>query len=60
VFFGVAVSDRIISEEEQQEAEKYVLEKEMIRPKTNVLTVLKYYFIFSTSTLGVTVLIYFF
>jgi putative component of membrane protein insertase Oxa1/YidC/SpoIIIJ protein YidD len=54
------MADCTTSEEEQKEAEKYVLEKELIRPKTSFLTVLKYYFVFSTSTLGVTVLVYFF
>jgi len=52
------MADQLPSEEEQKEAERYVLEKEMIRPKTNFFTVVKYYFIFLTSTLGVTVLIY--
>jgi putative component of membrane protein insertase Oxa1/YidC/SpoIIIJ protein YidD len=52
------MADQLPSEEEQKEAERYVLEKEMIRPKTNILTVIKYYFVFLTSTLGVTVLIY--
>jgi putative component of membrane protein insertase Oxa1/YidC/SpoIIIJ protein YidD len=54
------MADCISSEEEQKEAEKYVLEKELVRPKTSILTVLKYYFIFCTSTLGITVLVYFF
>ena len=54
------MADRVSSEDEQKEAEKYVNEKDMIRPKTSVLTVIKYYFIFSTSTLGITVLVYFF
>lgn len=54
------MTDRQIPEDEQKEAEKYVLEKELNRPKTNILTVLKSYFIFSTSTLGLTVLVYFF
>jgi putative component of membrane protein insertase Oxa1/YidC/SpoIIIJ protein YidD len=45
---------------EEKEAQKYVLEKELIRPGTNVFTVIKYYFIFLSSTLGVTVVIYFF
>ena len=54
------MADREVPEEEQKEAEKYVLEKDLNRPKSNIVTVLKYYFIFSTSTLGVTVLVYFF
>ncbi|GHV39106.1 hypothetical protein AGMMS49546_10600 [Spirochaetia bacterium] len=54
------MADQIPTEQEQQEAEKYVLEKELIRPKTTVLSVFKYYFIFLTSTLGVTALIYLF
>jgi len=54
------VAKRVVSEEEQKEVEKYVLEKDLNRPKTNILTVIKSYFIFSTSTLGVTVLVYFF
>ncbi|GHV89845.1 hypothetical protein AGMMS50268_03480 [Spirochaetia bacterium] len=54
------MADSIYSEEEQKEAEKYVLEKELLRPKTTILTVFKYYFVFFTSTLGVTVLVYFF
>jgi putative component of membrane protein insertase Oxa1/YidC/SpoIIIJ protein YidD len=45
---------------EQEEAEKYVLEKELIRPGTNVFTVIKYFFVFFFSTLGVTVAVYFF
>jgi putative component of membrane protein insertase Oxa1/YidC/SpoIIIJ protein YidD len=52
------MTDQLPSEDEQKEAEKYVLEKELIRPQTNVVTVIKYYFVFLTSTLGVTVLIY--
>jgi putative component of membrane protein insertase Oxa1/YidC/SpoIIIJ protein YidD len=58
--FGKIMAECLSSEEEPAEAEKYVLEKELIRPKTSILTVLKYYFVFSTSTLGVTVLGYFF
>jgi putative component of membrane protein insertase Oxa1/YidC/SpoIIIJ protein YidD len=54
------MADQILSEQEQQEAEKYVLEKELIRPNTTVFSIFKYYFIFFTSTLGVTVLIYLF
>ena len=54
------MADSISSEDEAAEAEKYVLEKELIRPPTSILTVFKYYFVFSTSTLGVTVLAYFF
>ena len=54
------MADCISSEDEAAEAEKYVLEKELIRPPTSILTVFKYYFIFSTSTLGVTALVYFF
>jgi len=54
----MAVQD--IPEEEQKEAEDYVLKRELNRPKVGVFTVLKNYFIFSTSTLGVSVLFYFF
>jgi putative component of membrane protein insertase Oxa1/YidC/SpoIIIJ protein YidD len=54
------MADSICSEEEQKEAEKYVLEKELLRPKTTILTVFKYYFVFFTSTFGVTVLAYLF
>jgi putative component of membrane protein insertase Oxa1/YidC/SpoIIIJ protein YidD len=46
--------------DEQEEAQKYILEKELIRPGTNIFTVIKYYFIFLSSTLGVTVVVYFF
>jgi putative component of membrane protein insertase Oxa1/YidC/SpoIIIJ protein YidD len=46
--------------DEQEDAQKYVLEKELFRPETNVFTVIKYYFIFLSSTLGVTVVVYFF
>jgi putative component of membrane protein insertase Oxa1/YidC/SpoIIIJ protein YidD len=49
-----------IESSEQEEAQKYVLEKELIRPETNVFTVIKYYFIFLSSALGVTVVVYFF
>jgi putative component of membrane protein insertase Oxa1/YidC/SpoIIIJ protein YidD len=45
---------------EQEEAREYVLEKELIRPGTSILTVIKYYFVFFSSVLGVTVIIYFF
>jgi putative component of membrane protein insertase Oxa1/YidC/SpoIIIJ protein YidD len=45
---------------EQEEAQKYVLEKELIRPETSVFTVIKFYFIFLSSTLGITVMICFF
>ena len=54
------MADLVVSEEEQKEAEKYVLEKELIRPKTNVFTVLKCYFVFLTSILGITVLVFLF
>jgi putative component of membrane protein insertase Oxa1/YidC/SpoIIIJ protein YidD len=47
------------SGEEQQEAEKYVLEKELIRPKTSVFTVFKYFFVFITSIFGITVILYY-
>ena len=49
--------DRVVSEEEQKEAEQYVLERELYRPKTSILTVLKYYFIFCICILVLTVLI---
>ena len=54
------MAERIVSEEEQIEVEKYVLEKDLKRPKTSVFTVFKYYFVFLTSILGITVLIFFF
>lgn len=54
------MTDRIISEEEQKEVEQYVLERELYRPKTNIFTVLKYYFVFLTSIFGITVLFYLF
>jgi putative component of membrane protein insertase Oxa1/YidC/SpoIIIJ protein YidD len=58
--FGNTIMDtKGIELAEQEEAQKYVLEKEMIRPETNILTVIKYYLIFLSSTLGVTVTVYF-
>ncbi|GMO57817.1 MAG: hypothetical protein Ta2G_17710 [Termitinemataceae bacterium] len=46
--------------DEQQEVEKYVLEKEMLRPKTNVFTVIKCFFVFLSSAFGFTIAGYFF
>jgi putative membrane protein insertion efficiency factor len=44
----------------QQEVEKYVLEKEMVRPSTSVFSAFKWYFVFLTSVFGTTVLLYLF
>jgi putative component of membrane protein insertase Oxa1/YidC/SpoIIIJ protein YidD len=54
------MENTVCSMEEQQEAEKYVLEKELMRPKTTVFTVIKCYFFFLTSIFGITVLLYLF
>jgi putative component of membrane protein insertase Oxa1/YidC/SpoIIIJ protein YidD len=53
-------NDDMPDESEQSAVEKYVLEKDLARPCTNVATVIKYYFVFLTSVFGCSVLLYLF
>jgi putative component of membrane protein insertase Oxa1/YidC/SpoIIIJ protein YidD len=55
------MNDREVPDEsERMEAERYVLEKELTRPRTNCFTLLKYFFIFITSVTGCCTLFFFF
>ncbi len=55
------MSDRKVPDEsERMEAERYVLEKDLTRPSTNLFTSLKYFFVFVTSVAGCSVLFFLF
>lgn len=49
-----------VPEEEQKEAEQYVLLKEMVRPATSLITVLGWFFITLICAFGITALFYLF